>query len=59
MLRNGWPEWSGISGRNQAEYAFLIVFLYLETTQNLLIFLNYFGSNVGGDKDAVRKYIKR
>ena len=23
MLRNGWPEWSGISGRNQAEYAIM------------------------------------
>ncbi len=21
MIRNGWPQWSGIGGRNQAEYA--------------------------------------
>jgi len=40
MLRNGWPEWSGMGGRNQAEYAdrLKVLDLRLEFEQKLALF---------------------
>ena len=51
MLRNGWPEWSGMGGRNQAEYPVATLVQqeqYFEYTDSFLAWVNFEGRRVAG-----------